>query len=75
MLSSKVFIVTGANTGIGKEIARGIAKQGHNVVLACRDETKAKTAIEDLGKSFRISTITNCSIFGNSKRKPSRNAS
>jgi NAD(P)-dependent dehydrogenase (short-subunit alcohol dehydrogenase family) len=31
MMSAKTFIVTGANAGIGKEIARGIGKQGYRV--------------------------------------------
>jgi len=51
MQSSKLFLVTGANQGIGKEIARGIAKSGNKVVLAVRDEKKGKEALEDLVKS------------------------
>jgi len=47
--TSEVFIVTGANIGIGKEIVRGIAKQGNNtVILACRNEEKGKKAVDDL---------------------------
>lgn len=33
----KVAIVTGANTGIGKETARELAKRGAVVYMACRD--------------------------------------
>lgn len=45
---SKTAIVTGANTGIGKEIARGIAEQGLRVVLACRNADRAEAARHEL---------------------------
>ena len=38
-------IVTGANTGIGFEIARAMASKGARVLLACRDGDKAAEAI------------------------------
>jgi NAD(P)-dependent dehydrogenase (short-subunit alcohol dehydrogenase family) len=37
-------LVTGANTGIGFEIARGLARPGARVVLACRDPIKGEAA-------------------------------
>lgn len=40
----KVAIVTGANTGIGKETALGLAQHGLEVILACRDLKKAEEA-------------------------------
>ena len=48
--TGKTAIVTGANTGIGFEIARHLAMAGARVVLACRDEDKAKAAIADIRK-------------------------
>jgi len=36
----KVIIVTGSNTGIGKEAARDFAKRGAHVYMACRDLVK-----------------------------------
>ena len=40
--------MTGANTGIGKEIATELALGGLHVILACRSETKALEAIRDI---------------------------
>jgi NAD(P)-dependent dehydrogenase (short-subunit alcohol dehydrogenase family) len=37
-------LVTGANTGIGFEVARGLACSGFHVVVACRDRAKGEAA-------------------------------
>ncbi|XP_071825306.1 polyprenol dehydrogenase-like [Apostichopus japonicus] len=42
----RTFIVTGGNTGIGYETAKTIAQLGGRVIIACRNEEKAKFAIE-----------------------------
>ncbi len=43
-----VAVVTGANKGIGFEIARALAKQGITTVLTARDEDRGKKAVEAL---------------------------
>src|SRR5258706_12810509 len=47
-LSGKTCVVTGASGGIGKEIARGLAALGAEVVLACRDVPKAEAVKSEL---------------------------
>ena len=43
--SGRVAIVTGANSGIGFEAARVLAKKGATVILACRSEARGKEAV------------------------------
>ncbi|EIN04817.1 NAD(P)-binding protein [Punctularia strigosozonata HHB-11173 SS5] len=47
-LDGKVFIVTGGNTGIGKETCKQLLLHGAEVWLSARSETKADAAIADL---------------------------
>ncbi|XP_017958897.1 retinol dehydrogenase 12-like [Drosophila navojoa] len=42
--TGKVVIVTGANTGIGKETVLELARRGATVYMACRDEAKTEQA-------------------------------
>jgi NAD(P)-dependent dehydrogenase (short-subunit alcohol dehydrogenase family) len=48
--SSKCFIVTGANTGLGFEAAKVLAAKGARVLLACRSQAKAETAMAQIGR-------------------------
>ena len=50
--SPKTAIVTGANTGIGLEIARHLARTGARVLLACRDAGKAQDAIDSISAEY-----------------------
>jgi NAD(P)-dependent dehydrogenase (short-subunit alcohol dehydrogenase family) len=43
--TGKSFIVTGANAGVGFEIARVLAASGARVLLGCREQTRAQDAI------------------------------
>ena len=39
-LSGKVVVVTGANTGIGYETAKGLAVMGAHTIFACRSQQR-----------------------------------
>ncbi|MDQ6525980.1 SDR family oxidoreductase [Nocardioides sp. LHD-245] len=47
-LDGMTFLVTGANTGIGKETVRGLAGRGARVVLAGRSEERTRAAIREI---------------------------
>ncbi|XP_032704543.1 retinol dehydrogenase 13 [Lontra canadensis] len=47
-IPGKTVIVTGANTGIGKQTAMELARRGGNVILACRDMEKCEAAAKDI---------------------------
>lgn len=49
-LRGKTFLITGANTGIGYETAKAIARRKGRVIFACRDIGKAKEAIAHIRK-------------------------
>ncbi|GAM21716.1 hypothetical protein SAMD00019534_048910 [Acytostelium subglobosum LB1] len=50
-LSERVVIITGANAGLGKEIALRLARRGAHIIMACRTESKANQAIQELIKA------------------------
>jgi len=48
----KVALVTGANKGIGKEIAKGLIARGVSVYIGARDEGRGKKAAKEIGAKF-----------------------
>lgn len=47
-MSGKTCVVTGANTGIGAQIARELARLGGTVVLACRSLERGQAALDEI---------------------------
>jgi NAD(P)-dependent dehydrogenase (short-subunit alcohol dehydrogenase family) len=56
-MSGKICIVTGANSGIGKETALGLAQMGARVVMVCRNAEKGKAALEDVRRESGSSQV------------------
>ena len=47
----KTFLVTGANSGIGKQTVYDLMHQNHRVLMVCRDLQKAQAALDDIEKT------------------------
>ena len=48
-MSEKVFLITGASSGIGAETARRAAEAGYRVVLSARSEDRLGRLVDELG--------------------------
>jgi len=56
-MSGRICIVTGANSGIGKETALGLAQIGARVVMVCRNAEKGKAALEEIRRESGSSQV------------------
>ncbi|WP_030685486.1 oxidoreductase [Streptomyces globisporus] len=52
--AGRVFVVTGANSGLGLATTRELARRGGRVILAVRDEEKGRRAADALGADARL---------------------
>ena len=60
--SGRTFVITGANSGLGFEIAKRIAEAGAHVVLACRNTTKAEEAAGRIDGSTEVQQLDTSSL-------------
>lgn len=74
-LDGRVFMVTGANSGIGKEIASFLAVKGASVYMVCRSKDRAQAAREQIiqaagaGSEERVEIIqADCSLEADVRR-------
>ncbi len=56
-LTGRVALVTGANSGIGYETARALAQHGAHVILACRNDEKARRARDKMESELDRSSL------------------
>ena len=47
-LVGKTAVITGANSGIGKETALDLCRRGGKVVILCRSQERGQAAVEDI---------------------------
>jgi short-subunit dehydrogenase len=52
MIEGKTCLITGSTSGIGKEIAIGLAKMKANVILVGRNKAKCQVTTEEIWKCF-----------------------
>ena len=50
IMKGKICMITGANSGIGKATAIGLAKMGATIVMVCRNKDRGEEALEDIKK-------------------------
>lgn len=55
----KNILVTGASRGIGKEIAKGLSREGHNLFLTARSEELLKQISDEINAHYFICDLSN----------------
>ncbi|NTW52526.1 MAG: SDR family oxidoreductase [Chlorobiaceae bacterium] len=60
-MGSKVFLITGASSGIGEATARRAAEAGFNVVLAARSSGKLESLSDELGRDRSLAVTCDVS--------------
>lgn len=56
-IANKTCVITGANDGIGKETALGLARMGAHIVLVCRDRERGRRAQDEVARAGRSADL------------------
>ncbi|RWS18052.1 uncharacterized protein B4U79_03978 [Dinothrombium tinctorium] len=56
-IDGKTVIITGGNTGIGKEAAIDLAKRGGKVIIVCRNAERAENAVKDIKEASKSDNV------------------
>jgi NAD(P)-dependent dehydrogenase (short-subunit alcohol dehydrogenase family) len=57
LMQGKTVVVTGPTSGIGREIARGLAKLGASLVLGCRNAEAGRAVAKEIGAASKSAFI------------------
>ena len=57
-LSGRVALITGANSGMGKETARELARMGAEVILGCRSPHRGEAARAEITESIGATAVS-----------------
>jgi len=61
-LNGKYIVITGANTGLGKETAIRLASLGANLILLCKSKERGDAAADDIISKTGSKSITNIAM-------------
>ncbi len=61
-MHGKVAVITGGNSGIGKETAVALAAMGAQVIIAARNPTKAAAAVKEVMQRAPGATVEHLSL-------------
>ena len=56
-LKGRVAVVTGASSGLGKQMAKGFAKQGANLAILARRMDRLEKFAEELEKEYKVKVL------------------
>lgn len=62
-------LVTGANKGLGREVARRLLEDGHDVWVAARDGARGRAAAQELGARFVELDVTDDASVASAARQ------
>ncbi len=56
-MKGKICMITGANSGIGKATAIGLAKMGATIVMVCRNKERGEQALKDIKRKSNNESV------------------